>query len=308
MAFFMKKKDWSDFVISCSGIGDIMTRPKGATQVTSREWAKYEKYLSLENRKDSESAFIEKILQKDARFKDPELSQVAIRHLVKKYAWFKYNKKTPFMGTGRSTVSKGNELEVDAISMLSKLDKVDYKKPDCFVSNDYIMGMCDVLCMTNDKIIDVKTSWSIYSFLPHRLVMLDKKYWMQMQGYLDIYNLDRGEVCFILLNTPAHLVERERARYTEKYLFGEISNEKFQEEIEKLDLAFNYDKIPPRRRVIRFEVHRSQEFIDKVHKRVEKCRVWLNEFERIHLTNKKIKTSYLDYEKQDTEDNIEIDT
>lgn len=302
----MKYRDWSDFVVHCSGIHEIMAKPREARDLNAKQKLEYETLRQKEDLTEKEIGRLNFYTNKVQYFNDPPLSKTAIKYLMKRYAWDRYNNKIAATGVARSPVAKGNQLEDEAIAMLSDFDKANYKKITESKSNDYLLGCCDIFCSEQDKIIDVKTVWNINTFLPHLTDPLDKKYWYQMQGYLEVYNVSHGEVCYVLLNTPPHLIERERAKYTEKYVFGEIDRERYDEEMEKLDMAFSYDKIPNRRRIIRFVVERHPDIMPIIYHRVEKCRVWLNEFERKHVLNKKIITLPEVYAKQQ-EDNPEPD-
>jgi hypothetical protein len=300
----MKYKDWSDFAVHCASISEIMSRPKGATDLTPKQRKDYEKLIALPEPDERQQGSIDHFKAKIARHLDPELSLTAIKQLYKRYAWEKYNRRVVSLGKARPCVAKGNELEADAIIELSKIDKVEYAKCTELVRNEYMIGCCDVWSPATKKILEIKTQWNINTFLPQQNGSLSYKYWLQMQGYLELYNVPIGEVCFVLLNTPPHLIDRERAKYTEKYVFGEIDREKYDEEMEKLDLAYDYNKIPIRRRIIRFQVERYPDIMPKIYRRVERCRDWLNEFEKIHLSNTKTIVLPTQYGK---EDNAESD-
>ena len=112
---------------------------------------------------------------------------------------------------------------------------------------------------------------------------------------MELYDVDYGEICFCLLNTPFDLVERERVKTLTKYVLGEIEREKFEEEMENLEISYNCDKIPLKRRVIRYRIDRCREIVPRIYSRVEKCREWLNDFERTHVLNKKIITLSEEY-------------
>lgn len=296
-------------MVHCSGIYEILKNPKGCTNLTAKQRIIYDKLIAKDGVFDEkEENTFKHYTDKINRFNDPELSQSAIKYLIKRYAWEKYNKKTAATGFMRSPAAKGNELEDEAVIMLSELDKVKYIKPEVSTSNNFILGKCDILCPEQNKIVDIKTAWNINTFLPCLTTQLSRQYWFQMQGYLEIYNADYGEVCFMLLNTPIHLVERERAKYTEKYVFGEINRERYDEEMEKLDLAFNYNKIPEKRRVIRYIINRCPEILPRIYQRVKRCREWLNHFEKVHLTNKRIVTLAEQFINAAKEDNTESDS
>jgi len=131
---------------------------------------------------------------------------------------------------------------------------------------------------------------------------------MQMQAYLELYNLEFGEVCWVLLNTPPFLLERERTKFTEKYMTGEIDAEKFEENMERLDLNYDYSIIPNKRKIITFTVTRERGFMEKVYQKVKKCREYMAEFDKIHSDNKKIITLSEKYAANFQEDNPESDT
>lgn len=303
----MKYKDWDEFKVCCSSIYDIIKPPVGVNPLTDKQKIHLAKIIMKPDDEKTEHDKNSLIIysNKTYRFLNPELSQASKKYLIRRYGWEKYNKRVVPYGKPRSPQVKGNELEIEAIKLLCKLDKVDYFKPDCMIYNDYIYGICDI--HSDKKIIDIKTSWNITSFLTASETKLSANYWYQMQGYMELYDIDVSEVCFVLLNTPPHLVDRERAKQTEKYVFGEITREKYDEEIEKCDLVFDYEKIPAKRRVLRFQVNRDADAWFNIKQRVVKCREWLGEFERKHIVNKNILTlpeKYVNVK----EDNIESDT
>jgi hypothetical protein len=43
-----------------------------------------------------------------------------------------------------------------------------------------------------------------------------------------------------------------------------------------------FDEIPIKERLLRFPVQRDEEMIQKIYKRVEACREWLQEFDSMH--------------------------
>jgi hypothetical protein len=68
---------------------------------------------------------------------------------------------------------------------------------------------------------------------------------------MELYNIDKAEVAFVLLNTPPELIERERVKLINKVMVGEISMEKYELDMSNLDLAYTYNNIPAKNRVFR---------------------------------------------------------
>jgi hypothetical protein len=305
----MKYKDWSDWRVTCSGISEIMVRPQGAKPPTKSELKKIDAILNKEETTEADVLFLLQMEEKEARYKNPELSATAIKHLIRRYSWEKYNKRVVSIDYARSTARKGNIMEDEAIEIVSNLDKEKYVKEQGVIGNDYLNGVCDVFHTATRKIIDVKASWNIYTFMPNIITPITDNYWYQMQGYMEIYDADVAEVCHVLVNTPPHLIMRERERLADKYMTGEITKDKYDSGMEGLDHSFDYNKIPVKRRVIRQEILRHRDVIPLIYSNVNKCRLWLNEFEKIHILNKKIIIPPDKYVKsQKDEDNPEPDT
>lgn len=76
-----------------------------------------------------------------------------------------------------------------------------------------------------------------------------------------------------------------------KSFLGEDCREKYDYNMSKLELQYDYNKIPMKRRIIRYEVERYKPLISIVKRKVELCREWLYEFDKVHLLNRNIITS-----------------
>ncbi len=134
-----------------------------------------------------------------------------------------------------------------------------------------------------------------HQHLAHQLQLLSNHHWGQMQGYLNLYDMEYGTVCYVLANTPPHLVEQEWASLFNKFLLGEIDREKYELQSRKLEGIFNFEKIAASKRIIRFDVKRSDEYLLKVFQRVDLCREYLTEFDQTFVQNKNILTLAEDY-------------
>lgn len=304
----MKYKDWNNFMVSCSRIKDIMSKPKGCSDLTKQQTESYNKLKNTPDLSDAQKKTLSVLNAKIERFNDPELSSSAIKYLLSRYSWEKYNKGTLPSEQKSSYKIKGNELEKDAIDFISKNDGVGYIRQSEFINNGYIYGRADVLSPDKTMVIDIKVSWSIHSFLPNNVIKLSEKYWWQCQGYMEIYGCSKAQVRFVLLNTPPTLVERERIKYTEKYMLGEIDSENFEESIERLDLCYDYTKIPDKRKVIVFEMNKEPDVIEFIKKKVIRCREWMKWYDKVHTKNEKILISHKDYAIFSKENNTEYNT
>lgn len=308
----MKYKDWSSFKLHCSDIYETIAPPRNVKWLTSAEEPKYAAlFLRIQNNEvltEKENSYFDKLQSKINRFNDPELSVTAIKKLTRRYSFEKYNKRTAAtFNYTRGTQLKGTQLENEAIELLSRHDKSKYIKCDVSAENDYLLGRCDVLYEAGNKIVEVKTSWNVNTIMQQEAIGLSSKIWWQAQGYLDVYDKDICEVSFVLVNTPPHLIAQERSKLDMKYTYGEIARDKYDEELEKFELFYDYSKIPLRRRVLTYVVNRDVDIMNYVYTRVYKCRLWLNQFEQQHSNRKKIITLSDDFDRK-KKNNSEFDT
>lgn len=306
----MKYKNWDDFKVHCSAISKIMARPRGCNDLTKRDLKYLNDLVEKEEKAEDDFQKIEFYKQKRAKFLNPPLSEAAKWYLTERYSAEKYNiRRASTGGLQRPSIQKGVGLEKEGVELVSAIDGINYQRPKGKVTNEYMIGLCDILCYENKKLVDIKTSWNSSGFMGNRRAKkLTFQQWCQIQGYLELYNIDFGQVCHVLVNTPPHLVEQEKAIIFKKYTHDEITRDEYEEKLESYDCIFDFTKIPAQRRVIRLDVPRYKEFMPMVYAKVEMSRVWLNEFERDFMANKNILTLPEDYINATTEDNIESNT
>jgi len=299
----MAKHDFSKFKSWCSEIHSLLVTPKGI-KPKQAEYKKYERLMNSEDEKtEEELIYLRQFDEKLAVLKDEPLGTTTISALVREYGKIVYNKKIAAKGDALSFMKKGTDMEGEAIELLSKIDKHQYKLITENIENEYLLGRCDIFCPEKDKIIDTKVSWNTNAFLKARTTPLDPKYWYQMQGYMELYNVSNAEVVFLLLNTPPELIEREKVKLLNRFMIGEIDREKYDLDIDNLESAFTYSSLPIKKRYFRHTLKREPQIFEKVYKKVEKARIWLQQFHVEMRQNVFVVPSenYLKPEKNNTE-------
>lgn len=204
---------------------------------------------------------------------DDVLSETCKTYLANIYGWEKY-KKWPVV-SGDEPIKqfrKGNLVENDSIKLVSELDGKEYVKNEIKIENEFLSGIPDIL--ENDYLIDVKSPWSIESFLANLTKELNDAYWWQVQGYLSITKFPKGEVSFCLISHPDKMIDDEVQRLT---MLG------IESSAEQLRNGITFEDIPANERRIKFIVERDDEVIAKINKRVGKCREFLAEIEQLHI-------------------------
>jgi hypothetical protein len=96
-------------------------------------------------------------------------------------------------------LDKGINQELESINLLNAVRFTDHKKNTLRLENDFITGECDII--TNESIIDIKTSWSLDTFpeLPEDIDAKD--YEWQGRAYMMLYNRFEFELVYCLVST-----------------------------------------------------------------------------------------------------------
>lgn len=276
----------------CSKLSEIMT-DTGITETQLAIIADYSSRTKPLTPKQKEE--LDRLIKK----RDfPELSTTCQNLLRRVFRQITWNRYTMF---SNKYIEKGIRQEEEAITLISRIKKVKYKKNDIRINNEFITGEPDLYIGPNgilqaDEGIDAKCSWEPETF-PFVDDSLDKKYWWQGQGYCALTGAKAWTIAYCLVNTPANLIQLEKERvfylmqcpedeqhprykkYIEKCIEIEknmiFDMEEFKEENPNFDIDtpnWEFD-IPMAERLVEFRVERNEEAINKIYKRVEECRV-----------------------------------
>ena len=282
----MKVYDFSQFKVWCSEIYSLLSMPKGVTRPSKQDIKKYDRLINSPDEKDeTDLEFLRKFDEKILTYNDPPLSKTTISAIIRRYGWLVYNKKVAQRGDALSFLKKGTDMEEEAAQLLSKIDREKYHLQTETIENDFLVGRCDIFCPDKDKIIDTKISWNVNAFLRARTTKVSPKHWYQVQGYMELYNVSEAEIVFLLLNTPPELIEREKIKLLNRFMIGEIDREKYELDMENIESAFTYSNLPIKRRYFRYKIKREPQIFENVYKKVEKSRIWMQEFEKEIGTN-----------------------
>lgn len=276
--------NWDEAYIRCSCIGKIMANGRG-TVLTEKQAAELERLSSLDELTDKQQETLKVLLEK--RDATPSLSDTCKSYLKEVYMYYKYGKES-VGGSERSRYTiKGRSVEDESIMLLSRLDEQSYEKNQKRFQNDYLTGEPDILVSSQDgnivKVIDIKSSWDGNTLLSNIGSPLNPLYFYQVQGYMALTGAQKAEVAYVLVNMPQEIINGEKSRIFKTMNPATEENVDYKKAIARLEHNMTFDEIPIRERVIRFKVDRDEDLINKIYERVQQCRNWLHEFERIHL-------------------------
>lgn len=214
----------------------------------------------------------------EPRSKSELLSETTKTHLVDKFVSVKYGRETDIQN---KYISKGLAVEEDSITLYSRVTKQFFKKNELTLDNEFISGTPDLFTGSSirnaDLIIDIKSSWDIFTFFRTTQDKLNKMYYWQLQGYMALTGAKSARLVYCLVNTPEPLIYDEKNKL--KWKMGVINpdtDENFIAACDELDKVMKYDDVPMNERVNEITVERNQNDIDRLYERITQCREYMN--------------------------------
>ena len=101
-------------------------------------------------------------------------------------------------------IQKGLMQEQDSIDLLNTVRFEGYIKNDVRMVNEVMTGECDIV--TNDSIIDIKTSWSLDTFPVLAEDGYDALYEWQLRAYMMLYDRPNAELIYCMVTTSNELL------------------------------------------------------------------------------------------------------
>lgn len=237
--------DFSNLKFRASGVGYLMTDPK--------------------TKADKEAG---------------NLSESAKTNCIDVYVSAKYGRQNDIQ---TKYMSKGNQVEEDSITLYSRLHKKFYKKNEDHLSNDFVQGTPDIFTGESihkaKTIIDIKSSWDLYTFHRTNAKPINPIYWWQLQTYMWLTGAETAYLAYCLVNTPVAMIEEEKRRLFYKMNVATMEDPLYLEACEELELSMTYDDIPLHERLIEYEIPRDQDAISRLAGKVQKAREFIQQYE-----------------------------
>lgn len=206
------------------------------------------------------------------------LSKTAQKHLIEVYIAEKYGRKRDIQ---TKQMKKGIEAEQDSIDLLSMYLKLPFSKNEERFKNDFITGLPDII--NGDTIIDIKSSYDLWTFLGNIPDKLDNLYYWQMQSYMWLTGTRKATIAYCLVNTPESIIQQEKYYLLKKMDVISEESPEFIKEAMKVEFNMTFDDISINERILTFNVNRSEDDILRIENKVLKARMFLQELEQTHL-------------------------
>jgi len=104
-------------------------------------------------------------------------------------------------------LTKGIDMEDTSIDLYNEVHGTLYLKNTERLENEFITGECDI--NAEDKIIDIKSSWSLETFpaSPEDIDAVKTGYEWQLRAYMWLYDKPKAELAYCMVSTPDYLLK-----------------------------------------------------------------------------------------------------
>jgi hypothetical protein len=194
-----------------------------------------------------------------------ELSQTTKSFLEEIYIEEQFGRKKPISS---GPMEKGTIVESDSLDLVASVHDVKYFKNKERFENEFVAGTPDVV-VEGDRIIDVKSSWDLWTFIKVNEKQATKDYYHQVLVYMWLNNLKKGSLNYVLVNTPDHIMEGESAKLAWRL------GQEMAEEITRKNHTF--DDIEPSKRLKEYHFEYNEEVVEEIKSKVIRSRQFLQE-------------------------------
>jgi hypothetical protein len=285
----------SNILFRCSGAGHIMGDGEA---ITEKQADTVEKYSQKEALTDKQAKELARLIHKRD---NPELPENAKTHCIDIFISEFYGRKEEVKG---KHLDKGNAREEDSITLVSRLQKILYKKNTIRLRNQFVQGEPDIYIGESiykaEETTDTKTSWSLHTFLRSEHKAINPLYEWQGHGYMDLTGAKKHTVAFCLVNGTAEAITAEKRQLQWRMNVIDPDNDpEYKEKCKQIEINhifdikafieeypyFQFDNdisewkwdIPMQERMHTKSFERDMAKINKMHNRIIECRKWMDE-------------------------------
>lgn len=268
------------YKVSASELPDLMANDYNNPLPTEKDLNEFYRILDKEEIDLTERQIwlIQSVVFKKSNYNPNGLSQTMKKSLYKHYAYAKYGiSKVSLTSDTPLQLDKGEIAEPAAIKLLSEYDKVQYVKNEKVYSNKYFKGIPDIVMIDNGKVVgvkDIKVPLDYISFLERIDGDVLKDDIWEMRAYLDILDLQQGEICYCLVDMPNDFKERRLKQHEERMRLIGFTPDHIKRRLKRIEKSMMYDYVMEDK-ICRFTVFRKGYMTKKMHEKVKSVRYHL---------------------------------
>lgn len=280
---------FKEYKFKCTEVSKLLSSPREGNLPTEKQIEKAllalkkENYFSL-TQSDLEALVI--VINKYAEYSPSKVSQSIMGFLCEIYSEEIYGLSTPHKfleTTNRGFQVNGTLCEKIAIELLLRTDGVEYKKNKKMFQNDHFVGIPDILHGKSLK--EIKIINNMPEFLYLKNVKADKEDENQLQFYMDVADMDTGELIYVLTGLHPDQMKKYAETARERYLSLGYESSKIDRMVTNDCKNYDFTFMPDSERIIRHSFKKNVTLIRFAKRKVTSCRNWLDKFHD-KMTNK----------------------
>ncbi len=167
-------------------------------------------------------------------------------------------------------MAKGISCETDSVQLVEKVLNKTYFKNQKEFTNDLLAGIPDVI--DSEFVLDIKTSWDIWTFAAVDEDSARKAYYGQLLGYMLLTGKTKAKLAYCLTNTPEDQISYEMYKLK---VSGAIKDDNEEEEA-KARSNFIFDDIAQEKRVKIYDFEIDEEIVNKLTERIRLSREYMS--------------------------------
>lgn len=109
---------------------------------------------------------------------------------------------------GSKYMDKGRIVEEQSIALYNSVFFTNLSKNTERRTNEWLTGECDLF--TGQKVIDIKSSWTLATFPATAAAGADKQYEWQGRAYMMLWDVEAFDIAYCMVNTPDELIRFEQ--------------------------------------------------------------------------------------------------
>jgi len=297
----MKTIDFNTLLFRASCNGEILTPGNG--EITDNQLETLNDLIAKSKVKDlteKQDIELKKLLNKK---ENPTLSNTCIKRLLKMYALEVHSREETVYS---KYMTKGVKVEESSLTLYSRVMKKAFFKNEIHLTNRYVQGTPDAGSeediRESEEIIDIKSCWSILSFLNAMFDDINKTYEAQGDSYLALLpKAKRFRLAYCLENSPAQTIlsEKKALKWKMDDVIDHDVDPDYIDQCKQIEINHIFDihqfvkenpgfdfhnsieewawDIPIQDRVFEFVFERNPDRINKLYNKIERCRKWLDE-------------------------------
>ena len=281
--------DVNTILFSPSSVGKLMTEPREKSPLDKYEDAKVslnkknEQYLLTVNKTTKTAAkLLTDIVKLKAEIEILEtekdklfLSKTAETYLSEVFVQWKYKRRKNIKN---NAISKGLQVEQLSADLLSRYLGRMFTTNEIRFANEFLIGTPDIIIGKEEKlIIDLKSSWEIFTFFSQNVKALNDTYYWQLQAYMDLLGATSAQLAYCLIDTPLGILEAEKKKLQWDMCSVSERDPLYISACEELELLHTYSDIPLEERIILIDIPRDNEAIERMHEKIKQGRLWIEE-------------------------------